>query len=142
MAQGMNCPEVARLLGDSVRTVQYWVHRFEDEGLSGLVQGDRPGRPAQLGTAQMRELGAVLHKAPNAVGIETDLWDGKTLAAHIERRWKMAMSVRQCQRLLRLLGFRLRKPRLLIAGADPERQAGVYKNPVIWASARRLIFGR
>ena len=26
VAQGMTCPEVARLLGDSRRSVEYWVH--------------------------------------------------------------------------------------------------------------------
>ncbi|MBW1953883.1 MAG: winged helix-turn-helix domain-containing protein, partial [Deltaproteobacteria bacterium] len=30
--------------------------------------------------------------------------------------------VRQCQRLFRKMGFRLRKPRPLIAHADPEMQ--------------------
>ena len=29
VAQGMTCPEVARLLGDAPRSVEYWVHRFE-----------------------------------------------------------------------------------------------------------------
>ena len=36
VAQGMTCPEVARLLGDSPRSVEYWVHRFQGQGLSGL----------------------------------------------------------------------------------------------------------
>ena len=32
VAQGMTCPEVARLLGDAPRSVEYWVHRFEEQG--------------------------------------------------------------------------------------------------------------
>ena len=48
VAQGMTCPEVARLLGDAPRTVEYWVRRFEEEGLTGLVEGERPGRPPRL----------------------------------------------------------------------------------------------
>jgi len=46
VAQGMTCPEVAQLLGDSRRTVEYWVHRFEAHGLAGLREGERPGRRA------------------------------------------------------------------------------------------------
>ena len=39
VAQGLSCPQVAHLLGDAPRTVEYWVQRFEKEGLSGLVGG-------------------------------------------------------------------------------------------------------
>lgn len=45
VAQGMSCREVAQILGDAPRTVENWVHRFEEEGLAGLVDGARPGRP-------------------------------------------------------------------------------------------------
>ena len=48
VAQGMTCPEVATLLGDAPRTVQYWVKRFEQDGLAGLVEKERPGRPPSL----------------------------------------------------------------------------------------------
>jgi len=43
VAQGMTCSEVARLLGDGRRSVQYWVHRLEERGLAGLLEGDRAG---------------------------------------------------------------------------------------------------
>ena len=37
VAQGMSAPKVARLLGDGVRTVEYWVERFNNDGLAGLA---------------------------------------------------------------------------------------------------------
>ena len=60
VAQGMTCPEVARLLGDAPRSVEYWVHRFEKQGLSGLVEGERSGRPTRLNEQQIQEIGRVL----------------------------------------------------------------------------------
>jgi len=48
VAQGMTCPEVAHLLGDAPRSVEYWVGRFERDGLAGLLEGERPGRPRRL----------------------------------------------------------------------------------------------
>jgi Winged helix-turn helix len=48
-----------------------------------------------------------------------NLWDGKTSAEWLRRNWAVELSVRQCQRLFRQLGFRQRKPRPLIAHADP-----------------------
>ena len=66
---------------------------------------------------------------------EVGLWDGKTLSAWIEQRFQVRLLVRQCQRLFRQRGFRLRKPRPMIAHADPERQrthkktSGVKRRP-------------
>jgi transposase len=62
------------------------------------------------------------------VGLGVTLWDGKTLSAWIEREQGVALGVRQCQRLFRQLGFRLRKPRPAIAKADPTLQATHKKN--------------
>ena len=128
VAQGMSCPEVARLLGDSPRTVQYWVQRFEQRGLAGLQQGERSGRPRQLSDQQLHEVSQVLRQAPEQAGLRANLWDGKTLAEFLDRRYAVTLGVRQCQRLFRRLGFRLRKPRSLIAQADPQRQATHKKN--------------
>ena len=122
VAQGMTCPEVARLLGDAPRTVEYWVRHFEQRGLGGLVEGERSGRPSRLGKAQLGELERVLRGQPTAVGVQANLWDGKALAFYMRDRWGVELGVRQCQRLFRRFGFRLRKPRGVVAKADPERQ--------------------
>lgn len=129
VAQGMSAREVAQLLGDAPRTVAYWVRRFEEEGLAGLVDADRPGRPRRLTEAQLAEIDRALRKTPAEIGLSGNLWDGKTLAAFIEARWGVDLGVRQCQRLFRQFGFRLRKPRPLIAKADPEAQAAFKKTP-------------
>lgn len=128
VAHGMSCPQVGRLLGDAPRTVEYWVHRFEEEGLSGLVDLERPGRPSRLNDEQYREIGEVLRQSPLDVGLDTNLWDGKTLSKFIESRYGISLGVRQCQRLFRQLGFRMRKPRPVIARADPEKQEEFKKN--------------
>jgi transposase len=129
VAQGMTCPEVSRLLGDAPRSVQYWVRRFEERGLAGLVEGERPGRPKRLSESQRQEVNGVLRRAPREVGLTGTLWDGKNLSAWIERRYGVRLGVRQCQRLFRQWGFRLRKPRPLIAHADPELQKAHKKTP-------------
>lgn len=128
VAQGMTAPEVSRMLGDSPRTVQYWLRRFESEGLSGLAEGDRPGRPRRLTATQMRAVEGALRQRPEDVGLSGNLWDGKTLSAYLERQYKVDLGVRQCQRLFRQLGFRLRKPRPLLARGDPLAQAAHKKN--------------
>ena len=122
VAQGMSCGEAAGLLGDSARTVQYWVRRFEEEGLIGLVDADKPGRPGRLTSEQLDKIALVLRDPPHKAGLSANLWDGKTLSAFILKEWNIVLGVRQCQRLFRRLGFRLRKPRPVIAHADPEQE--------------------
>ncbi len=63
VAQGMTCPEVARLLGDAPRSVEYWVGRFERDGLAGLLEGERPGRPRRLAEKQMEAVDRILEFA-------------------------------------------------------------------------------
>jgi transposase len=117
------------MLGDSPRTVAYWVSHFIEEGLAGLVELERPGRPPRLSEGQVKEIDLVLRGSPSEYGLTGNLWDGKTLSAFIEEQWGLTLGVRQCQRLFRQLGFRLRKPRPLIASADPLLQARIKKTP-------------
>jgi transposase len=129
IAQGMSAPETARLLGDSPRTVEYWLDRFERDGLAGLIDGEREGRPRRLDPKQLEEIGRALRSTPEAVGLSGHLWDGKTLSAFVDKQFDIDLGVRQCQRLFRTLDFRLRKPRPLIAKADPEVQLRHKKTP-------------
>ena len=87
VAQGMSGPEVSRLLGDSPRTVEYWVRRFEDRGLAGLAEGERSGRPRRLSDTQLEEIKLALQRPPEAVGIQSGLRGGKGLAAFIKKRY-------------------------------------------------------
>ena len=128
IAQGMSALQVAQLLGDAPRTVQYWVRRFEQKGLAGLWEAERPGRPRRLNAPQLRAVETALRQPPTELGMHTNLWDGETLSAWIEQRFGVPLRVRQCQYLFRQVGFRLRKPRPVIARADPERQRELKKN--------------
>ena len=128
VAQGLSCREVAHLLGDSPRTVENWVHRFEASGCAGLVEGERPGRPARLSAVQLEQVNRALREPPSAVGLNGYLWDGKTLAAYLRQELQVDLGVRQAQRLFRQLGFRLRKPRGEVAKADPAQQLAYKKS--------------
>ena len=128
VAQGMSSRQAAQLLGDSPRTVAYWVQRFETEGLAGLADADRPGRPRRLDQVQLCQIEQALRKSPLEVGLSVKLWDGKALSAYIKQQFGIQLGIRQCQRLFRQLGFRLRKPRSKIANSDPSKKEEFKKN--------------
>jgi transposase len=127
VSTGQSCGDVARLFGDDPSTVQRWVRRFESGGLDALRDGDRPGRPRTLDAAQWARLQKDLRKTPRDFGLDATLWDGPILSEHLRRSYGSEMGVRQCQRLFRQMGFRLRKPRPQVAQSDPVRVAAVKK---------------
>jgi len=127
ITQGLNCYDVAHILGQDPRTIERWVKRFEKSGFSGLHEGEREGRPRRLNEAQWKAVNRDLRRSPRDFGYKQNIWDGKLLSHHLETFHKVDLGVRQCQRLFRQMGFRLRKPRPLIAHADPAAQAAFKK---------------
>lgn len=127
VAQGKSPPEVAHLLGDAPRTVEYWVHRFEEHGLAGLQEGERSGRQSRLTSVQLKLVDKVLRERPSDRGLVGNLWDGPTLRLWLKKECAVELSVRGCQRLFRQLNFRLRKPRPEIAPNDPEKKEAIGK---------------
>lgn len=127
VANGMSARQAALWLNESERTLQRWVNRFEEVGFAGLQEGERSGRPRRLSDKHWQSLEHDLRRSPREFSFAQTLWDGKLLAEHLRRRYQVKLGVRQCQRLFRQMGFRLRKPRPLIAKADPIAQAAFKK---------------
>ena len=125
--KNLTCPNIAELLGDSERAVRNWINAYRKRGLQGLVDEEKSGRPRRLSEEQIEKIDAVLRLAPQDVGLTPGIWDGKTLCAYVKKSFNIDIGVRQCQRMFRQLGFRLRKPRPVIARSDPEVQLALKK---------------
>jgi transposase len=127
VSQGLSAARVAGWFGRDARTVARWVRRFETRGFAGLHEGERSGRPARLSPRQVAAVDRALRREPRTLGYAQTLWDGTLLAHHVAQRYGVSLGVRQCQRLFHQLGFRHRKPRPVIAQADPAAQVA-FKN--------------
>lgn len=120
--RGFSCYEVARLYGDSPRSVEYWVHRLTTNGLAGLWEAAHSGRPPRLSPAQKGMLREDLQRSPRELGYDRSLWDRVLLAHHLDTRFGASLGVRQCQRLFHELGLSLQRPRRQAHEADPLQQ--------------------
>ena len=125
---GMPCEQVARVFGDSPRSVASWVRRFDPRGLVGLAEGNHSGRPGRLTAEPMEEVRGWLRQPPTQAGLNVHLWDGKTLARCLQEPYQIRLGVRQCQRLFQQLDLRCRLPRPAVGKADPTRPAEHKKN--------------
>jgi transposase len=61
---GWTVPQIAERVGCSARTARAWIHRFNDEGLSGIGDRDRPGRPRRLTEEQRSRIVALVKMMP------------------------------------------------------------------------------
>ncbi len=137
VAVGIPCEQVAQYFGDSPRSIVNWVRRFDRQGLAGLAEGDHSGRPGRLSAEQLEEVRARVRQAPTQVGLQANLWDGKTLGQFLRERYQIQLGVRQCQRLFHQLDTRYRLPRPRVGKADPQRQAEHKKNSSTGRKTRR-----
>jgi transposase len=110
--------------GHSCCAVGQWLC---DHPFNGLREGQREGRPRRLDERTWEKVERDLRTHPRDLGYNCNLWDGKLLAHHLREKYHVSLGTRQCQRLFRSMGFRRRKPRPLIAQADPVAQEAFKK---------------
>jgi transposase len=94
---GLSASEVARVYGDSPRAVAYWVTRFKKDGLDGLNEEVRPGRPSKLKPSQLKKLQTFLNKSPEKSQMEK----AEMTAEFISKQFGIVLTVRQCWRILK-----------------------------------------
>src|SRR5688572_4004696 len=99
--RGLSAVEAGRLLGDPQRTVAYWAKRFKEQGLNGLRDGVKPGRPASVTGTQAKGLNAALKNSPRDLGLDADNWTGLLVAKFLRKRYGIKLTMRHCRRLLR-----------------------------------------
>lgn len=126
---GVSSYDTARLYGDSPRAIEYWVQRLTSKGLSGLLDGNHPGRPARLSAKEQAKLRKDISRSPRELGYNQNLWDGLLLSHHLTQKYSISLSVRQCQRIFHQLGFSLQRPRRKASEADAPRQ-GAFKKTI------------
>ncbi|MDR1049905.1 MAG: winged helix-turn-helix domain-containing protein [Deltaproteobacteria bacterium] len=94
---------------DSKNAVTLWVKKADEQGFDSLRAKKQPGRPAKLSANELEEIKTLLTMdSPKESGC--NVWDGISLSNYIFKTYSVKLGVRQCQRLLRNLGFSLVRP--------------------------------
>ena len=119
--------DAASVFRHSPRTIEHWIHRLLSNGLAGLWEGNRPGRPSRLSPTEGQKLRNEIRRSPRELGYDQNLWDGLLLSHHLEKNYSVSLGVRQCQRLFHQLGFSLQRPRRQAHEADPLKQEAFKK---------------
>lgn len=109
--QGHKHPAVAELLAISSSQVYYWHNRWRQEGLEGLRDKQRTGRPV-IGTEQVRaEVEKVLETDPQALGYAFTVWNAPRLLAYLEQELGLRMHENTLRNLLSQMDYAYRRPK-------------------------------
>jgi len=124
--QGKEIQQVARETGASIPTVSKWRRRFAQDGVPGLHDRTRSGKPPTY-DATFRDRVLALLEQPPPAGLGQ--WDGREVAQ------ALGASVHAVWRLLRREGIYLQRLRTWCVSTDPEfapkaaEVVGLYLNP-------------
>lgn len=100
--QGFDCTKIAKLFGQDPTTIQRWIKKFNSGGIKALKERKKPGRPQRVPVKIWKQLRNDLNLEPALFGYEQDKWDGQLLKIHLQKRFKIKLGIRQCQRILSL----------------------------------------
>lgn len=122
-AAGMTVPAIARDLGLSEPTVRVWMRRFTAEGLAGLDDAPRAGRPRIFTEAQRSQVIARARGCPpkpEGEGVPpTCHWTLDRLEAELHKEG-LPIKRSQIRRILRDEHLKWQQPRTWLASDDPQ----------------------
>ena len=119
---GMSRDEAARAAGMGRQTLRDWVHRYNAEGVAGLRDRPRAGRPCRLDEGRQATLKALIFKGPKLERDGCVAWRARDLCALVEERFGVRYGETGMLKLLKGLDLSWQKARPVHPEADPGAQ--------------------
>ena len=120
-AEGLTTLEIAQRLGCDRQSVTPWIERYQAQGIPGLHDEPRPGRPRHLDADTLDQMEATLERPPPEGSGGRTPWTLSRLQAAFRDGATRLFGVETLRRRLHERGFRWRRPRLWAGGEDPEQ---------------------
>jgi transposase len=110
---------IAAIVRESDETVRRWFHRYMAEGVNGLADAPRSGKPPKV-TARYRErLLELVRRRPRTLDLPFSMWTAARLADRLAEETGLRMSVASIHRLLHAAGLGFGRPQHMISSPDP-----------------------
>ncbi len=118
--EGMSRAEAARLAGMERQALRDAVVRYNAEGLAGLYDRPKPGRPQRLSEGEQAALAARVFAGPDPERDGTAAWTRADLCCWLEGRFGKPFHPSSLSRVLRRLDLSRQKARPVHPEADPK----------------------
>ena len=120
---GMSREQAAKQAGLDRQALRDWVLRYNAEGIDGLHDRPRSGRPSFLDEGQMAVFGGIVLRGPDRERDGISSWTAKDLCRVVEARFGITYRESGMLKLLHSLGLSWQKTRPSHPKADPKAQA-------------------
>lgn len=110
-SKGYSVPQIADIFECDQASVRTWIERFEAEGVNGLHDRPRCGRPRKAGVVAQEQIRQTVTKQPSQFGYLFGFWTIVTLCTHLVSSMSLTLSRATVRRVLWRLGYRWRRPR-------------------------------
>ena len=107
--EGRKAAEIAEELRLHARTVRFWLNRFNAQGLAGLEESERPGRPPVYPADQIAAVIATALARPADLGLPFASWTLDRLAAYLSEAKGIAMRRSRIGEILQREGLKWRQ---------------------------------
>ena len=125
--EGLSRTEAARLAGMERQALRDAVVRYNAEGMAGLRDRPKPGRPPALSEPEQAVLLAAIFRGPDRPRDGCADWTLPALCAWIERRFGKRLHPASLSRVVRRLDLSRQKTRPLHPHADERAKAAFAK---------------
>jgi transposase len=104
-SEGRTSGQLANILKAPRSKVSEWLQRYQLQGIQGLLEGSRSGRPSELTEEQQQQLGDILDSGPAAYGLDSGIWTSPMITWVIEEEFDIHYHPGHVRKLLHTLGF-------------------------------------
>ena len=99
--QKLKAGEIAQLVRESERTVQRWLNRYQAEGIEGLFDAPRSGKPGKVTQLYRGKLLEIVRQRPRALGLDFSLWTLERLADFMAQETGLRISAESVREQLK-----------------------------------------
>ncbi|KAA6315080.1 hypothetical protein EZS27_034409 [termite gut metagenome] len=111
IAQGKKAEELEELYQTSHKSICNWVHRYNAEGLWGLIDRPRKGRLCRLSASQQEMVKQAVLNTPEQYGYHSATWTGVMVLSYIENTFGVSYKKAQIYNLLHTLRLSFQRGR-------------------------------
>ena len=117
---GMSAPAIAKIVDLDPESVRHHMKRYRDEGIPGLYDRPRSGRP-RTATPEYVELALLtIRQRPRALGLNFSVWSMERLVDYLKEKTDIKVSDETIRTHLRTADISFSRPQHKISSPDPE----------------------
>jgi transposase len=135
--QGQAVPAIAVAVGVCEATARAWIKRFNSDGLAGLADAGRGGRPPTYTAAEIGAVVAASLTDPQQLGLPFAAWTLDRLAAYLAEAQGIPIKRSRISEVLRAEGLRWRTQEGWF-GERPDPAFAEKRGPLSLSTRRRL----